>query len=202
MRVKRLTYIGQLKCVGFLLLGIVLLVVLVYSGTTVKESIDALTEKQLFDYFHLSNSTSCRLSHDFGGKIGLLGMDGQKAVCVDPEVRPKPGDCLVYSFGIREDWTFEQVMEDFGCDVFAFDPSINRTDEKISDKIFYYNLGLGAKDEVVNGKGWHLQPLSSIYRRLSKEQHGHRVIDYLKLDIEMEEWNALPQIVQSGIMKL
>ena len=188
----------QVKQVGLILLLLATLVITIVSLR--EQSIDTLNEEQqLFDFFTWSNSTSCRLSHDFGGKIGLLGIDGQKAVCMDPQVRPKPGDCIVYSFGIKDDWTFEQVMEEYGCRVFAFDPSINRTDEKRTDKILYFNLGLGAKDEM--RKDWHLQPLSVIYRRLAKEQHGQRVIDYLKLDVEMEEWKALPQILQSGMMK-
>lgn len=32
-------------------------------------------------------------------------------------------------------------------------------------------------------------------------KHGEAVIDYLKIDIEGNEWHVLPQIVQSGMLK-
>jgi hypothetical protein len=41
------------------------------------------------------------------------GKDGQKAVCIDPQVAPQPGECLVYSFGIADDWSFDEEMEEY-----------------------------------------------------------------------------------------
>lgn len=69
-----------------------------------------------------SNSSSCRLSNDFGGAMALFGIDGQKAVCLDTEVRPIKGKCLVYSFGVNNEWSFEDTMDEYGCEVYAFDP--------------------------------------------------------------------------------
>lgn len=48
------------------------------------------------------------------GEPQWTGIDGQKAVCLDPGVAPEPGACLVYSFGISDDWSFDQVMESYG----------------------------------------------------------------------------------------
>jgi hypothetical protein len=33
-----------------------------------------------------------------------------------------------------------------------------------------------------------------------KKRHGEHVIDYLKIDIEFDEWVAIPQIVESGML--
>ena len=44
-----------------------------------------------------------------------------------------------------------------------------------------------------------MKTLSSIYQLLVP-LHGNAVIDYLKMDIESAEWEAIPQIVSSGMM--
>ena len=78
-----------------------------------------LNAQEIIDYIYWTNGSSCQLAHDFGGVMMRKpsGFDGQKAVCLDPPVRPPPGDCLVYSFGIGGDWSFEEAMEAYGCRV-------------------------------------------------------------------------------------
>ena len=42
-------------------------------------------------------------------------MDGQKSVCLDKIFRDlSRGQCLVYSFGVGDDFTFELAMADMG----------------------------------------------------------------------------------------
>ena len=44
--------------------------------------------------------------------------DGDKLLCLDNLSHDiMDGNCLVYSFGIAEDWTFEISMADMGCKV-------------------------------------------------------------------------------------
>ena len=40
-------------------------------------------------------------------------VDGDKFVCLD-DLLQKEDDCIVYSFGIKDDWTFEDHMDSFG----------------------------------------------------------------------------------------
>ena len=44
--------------------------------------------------------------------------DGVKNICLD-QLYPAilSGSCLVYSFGIAEDWTFEEMIAKLGCKV-------------------------------------------------------------------------------------
>lgn len=179
--------------------------------------VDELTMEQIITYVEWSNSSSCRLSHDFGGNvIFTAGVDGQKAVCLDPAVRPerasgawppvtkkKFNECLVYSFGIKNEWSFDEAMEALGCRVYAFDPSMNRTRHDHTSKIHFYDLGLSDRDEQRLDdkdvkKNWTMKSLDSIYRNLLG--HGGKIIDYLKIDIERDEWIVLPQILSSGMM--
>ncbi len=162
-----------------------------------------LTGTQLLKYFMWTNQTSCLLSHDFGGAMSYnpSGLDGQKAVCIDPEVAPKPGNCLIYSFGIHNEWSFDEQMERYGCEVFAFDPSMGVDSYDHRPRIHFYNWGLSDRDEILEEESgnWTVYSLSSIYENLSSI-HSRKIIDYLKIDIEYDEWIALPQIIRSGML--
>lgn len=162
---------------------------------------ESLTGYQLLQYVMWTNSSSCLLSHDFGGVLvqNPPGIDGQKAVCIDPHVAPNPADCLVYSFGINDEWSFDEQMEKYGCQVFAFDPSMAKGQHDHSPGIHFYDWGLGNRDEVEKDTNWTLRSLSSIYSDLTA-RHGHKKIDYLKIDAEFAEWIALPQMIQSGML--
>ncbi|XP_057381535.1 probable methyltransferase-like protein 24 [Daphnia carinata] len=165
-------------------------------------NINSLTPEQIIEYLMWTNQTSCKLSHDFGGKMlkNPSGFDGQKAVCLDTEVAPKAGSCIVYSFGINNEWSFDEAMESYGCKVFAFDPSMNTGNHQHSLGVTFYNFGLSGKDEV-DMRGWDLKTLSSIYSVLKeKNQHADVNIDYLKIDIESAEWEVIPDIIRSGML--
>ena len=163
-------------------------------------NVTGLSPEEIVEYFLWTNQTSCKLSHDFGGRMlkNPSGFDGQKAVCLDPEVAPKAGRCVVYSFGINYEWSFDEAMESYGCQVFAFDPSMKDIDHDHSKAVKFYNLGLGAKDTSENN-GWKLKTLSSIYSML-RPIHGNATIDYLKIDIESAEWDAIPNIITTGML--
>lgn len=165
-----------------------------------------LNGQQLTDYFSWSDSGACRLVQDFGGVMVSIGnvpaIDGQKAVCLDrPHLAPSPDKCIAYSFGINNEWSFDEAMEKYGCRVFAFDPSMNVSDHDRSEWIHFYQIALGSKDgDTWNGRsGVQTRTLDSIHKML-KSRHDSDVIDYLKLDIETAEWDVLPQIVSSGMM--
>lgn len=164
--------------------------------------IATMTSKQIMDYFHWNNASSCRLAQYFGGVTFINGVDGQKAVCMDPEIMPLAGQCIVYSFGINYDWSFEQMIDRYGCAVYAFDPSLAMDTQKCNDSnIHYFHLGLGNREQKFDD-GWHVQSLSAIYEKLQTEKfHASNLfIDYLKIDIEEEEWTVLVDILDSGMI--
>ena len=58
-------------------------------NNNVEVDADSMTARQVTDYFLMTNRSSCRLVHDFGGKMERnqnhftqSGIDGQKAVCL------------------------------------------------------------------------------------------------------------------------
>jgi len=169
-----------------------------------KISADSMTARQIVEYLKWTNHSSCQISHYFGGNYGSVsllfspGMDGQKAVCVDFQVEPVSEACIVYSFGISNEWSFDEAMQKYGCYVFAFDPSMNKEDHLHSKRIHFYNLGLGYED-AVRSNGWNMKTLSSIYKML-KPKHGDMIIDYLKIDIEGDEWSVIENIITSGML--
>ncbi|KAG7163228.1 putative Methyltransferase FkbM domain-containing protein 2 [Homarus americanus] len=78
--------------------------------------------KQFFGYFD-QDKYKCLNKKSFGGteSYGLNRLikftDGYKYVCLDPGVAPPPSHCLVYSFGINYEWSFDDAMGVYGCEV-------------------------------------------------------------------------------------
>ena len=161
---------------------------------------ESLTGEQILQYAKWTNRSSCQLIHDFGGFLNRnpSAIDGQKAICLDSEVAPNPNDCLAFSFGINNEWSFDEQMEKYGCQVFSFDPSMGIGPHDHSPGIHFYNWGLSHQVEITDHL-WILGSLSSIYNDLTA-RHGNKIIDYLKIDVEFAEWTALPQIIESGML--
>ena len=70
-------------------------------------------------------------------------LDGDKLVCMDllKDAIDK-GECLIYSFGLGSDWTFEHMFADMGCTVRAFDPTVIQEPENIHANIHFKQFGI------------------------------------------------------------
>ena len=71
------------------------------------------------NYYHLASlvsSNGCNVLKKMAGnwmKCGFL--DGEKMLCMDHLYRAILNEtCLVYSFGLADDWDFEILMADLG----------------------------------------------------------------------------------------
>ena len=59
------------------------------------------------------------LQKNFGGTLwkNTGRIDGDKWMCLDEKYNIKPKDCLIFSFGINNEWSFDDEMDKFGCKV-------------------------------------------------------------------------------------
>ncbi|XP_067652441.1 probable methyltransferase-like protein 24 [Haliotis asinina] len=132
---------------------------------------------------------------------------GNWHVCMDKQFEVKP-PCLVYSFGISNDWTFDDAMGDLGCQVHSFDPSIGKKSFRRSTNVHFHDIGLGSRDDdafvprrdiyVRNSTTWTVRRLKTIMEMLG---HTDRHLDVLKIDVETTEWPAVKDFVESGIFQ-
>ncbi|XP_065558217.1 probable methyltransferase-like protein 24 [Artemia franciscana] len=152
-------------------------------------------------WHYWNNLGACKNMRFFGGWIwrGAVKyqelMDGHKALCLDENIRPVPGNCLVYSFGVKNDWSFENAMMNYGCEVHGFDPSIDVPKQTEERQFIFHKIGLQGKDEV-NANGWQMKTLRSIMKLLG---HENRILDFIKLDIEESEYEAIPNMIETGV---
>lgn len=149
----------------------------------------------------LSNKDAIRLYLDINSrcpKIRRVGhwQDGGWDVCVSD--LPEDTSCIVYSFGINDDPSFDQnlVTRWPHCTVYAFDPSIGRKtgDTFLGNGIHFYNIGLGGHN-YVSDRGWDMLELQSIMEML-----GHEHIDLLKMDIEYSEWAVFRNLKEGKVL--
>ena len=136
--------------------------------------------------------TVCRMKVRVGGRYmsSWHAMDGQKYVCMDDlMIDVENQECVVYSFGISDDWSFEDKMAKLGCKVYAYDPTINIPNFG-SLNIKFEKMGLSG--EAREGKS---KTFSQI---LDANNHTNTKISYLKMDIEGAEIDGLPVWLESG----
>ena len=139
--------------------------------------------------------TVCNVKVRLGGKYlsGCHVMDGQKYVCLDELIRDISNqECVVYSFGIKDDWSFEDSIAGFGCKVYAFDPTIDNPESR-STNIVFKKIGVVGKQGIDND--YH-----TLDQILEDNSHTETNISYLKLDIEAHELSGIPLWLKSGAL--
>ena len=138
----------------------------------------------------------CANMQRFGGRYheGCHYWDGHKFVCM-PELMYdiENNECVVYSFGVSNDWTFEKALGEIGCKVFSFDPTVNHPKE-LEYNVWFEKLGLGKeKDDK--------KSLDSLKSILQKYGHTNTKISYLKIDIEGGEVDGLQSWLESKALE-
>merc|ERR1712106_1135505 len=117
----------------------------------------------------------CRVLKRIGGvwldwpDLPAHAADGDKFVCMDDIILGKP--CLIYSFGIANDWTFEDFTDYRGCEIHAHDPTVDFPAERGNNTHFYKKGVSGKKDETTD-------TLANI---LAENGHTGSVVEYLKI---------------------
>ncbi|XP_047485689.1 uncharacterized protein LOC125036848 [Penaeus chinensis] len=121
-----------------------------------------------------------------------------KDLCLDDKYKIKSGNCVVFSFGINYDWSFEDDMGKFGCMVYAYDPTMGKTDHQRSENIHFFATGIS------NYKGTKLLRLNNrvFMSRVDRFVNFLRAaglegeeIDVIKLDTEMSQVDFLQDLL-------
>lgn len=158
-------------------------------------NVDLLSNEQATARFYKEISTPvqgvCYSLKRFGGRWfpTYQAFDGDKFVCMDGY---SPKDCLVYSFGIRSEWEFEDLMDSLNCTVHAHDPTVSFPPNRGKDEHFH-KLGVAVERDPKT----HMETLKTL---MAANGHDTKKVFYLKVDIEGAELAALPQWIESGAL--
>jgi len=108
-------------------------------------------------------------------------------------LQPKSRDCIVYSFGVNRESSFEaEILDRTSCEIYAYDgsvdkmgPEIKENDEEAQRRIRFFQKYIGNKETN------ETSTLGGIMRR-----NGHSHINVLKIDIEGNEFHTLLQVLE------
>ncbi|XP_071536205.1 probable methyltransferase-like protein 24 [Panulirus ornatus] len=159
-------------------------------------------------YNHYVNTVQARC-HNWAQMGGWLSApeDGKKFVCLDKRFNIVPGNCVVLSFGINNEWSFEDDMDRLGCEVYAFDPTMGMDDHKRSPNVQFFKLGISnfqghrkirnnmRKSDLDSYQSFPVDRYENIVERLGL---SGRPIDYVKLDVELSELDFLQDILNNS----
>jgi len=136
-------------------------------------------------------------------RIGKRG-DGGKWLCNMRSIieKRKPNPCIVYSFGVSDDMTFEvEFNRQFGCHTFSFDPGstikeLHKND--LRENMSLYQVGLAPLWQFLYGPNG-ATPMKGATETFFGilDQLEHTYIDFLKIDVEGNEYSALPDVISS-----
>ncbi|KAL7513375.1 hypothetical protein ACHAXN_010426 [Cyclotella atomus] len=131
----------------------------------------------------------------------------QQAFCTGDLAAEKLSKCLVYSFGINDNTEWEtKIAKEFGCEVFAFDPT-SKFKQDVAPGVTFHQLGLhGAGVDVskTHSESYDaLDPtkMKSLGEIIKLMGHEGRKIDILRLDCEGCEHGVLKEMACSGESK-
>ncbi|KAJ8307707.1 hypothetical protein KUTeg_014738 [Tegillarca granosa] len=176
-----------------------------YNDTIVlpsKDVISRMSHEDLGSLYHrfVQYVTSLQVLCRRVTRVGQLD-DGGWEICDDHHYKPSV-NCLVYSFGIKDDFSFDDEMgKQYGCEVHSFDPSNGLKDHKRSEKVTFHSYGISNDNkDFVSGKGtrWKMKNLNSFKEFLG---HSSKQLDVLKMDVETWEWRILPEMISTGSLQ-
>ncbi|KAI0027037.1 methyltransferase domain-containing protein [Vararia minispora EC-137] len=147
----------------------------------------------LWDFFTPAFQCPYRVS-----RIGRRG-DGGKWVCGIEEIAKKD-KCIVYSFGVSRDSSFEAAVLNLapGCEVWGYDYNVGMwgpeiyLNKTLSQRAYFFPYGLGPQDHHKKSEAPKMYTLQSIMGL-----NGHAHIDILKIDIEEDEFEVFRAITDS-----
>jgi hypothetical protein len=96
-------------------------------------------------------------SHVFSSKLSNAIASSSSADSTAHQFLDSHRPCLVYSFGIADETSFDFAAEAIGCEVFMFDPSIGQPEQDLNDNMHFYPIGLADHNFVVEPQGWRMQ---------------------------------------------
>ena len=115
--------------------------------------------------------------------------------------------CIIYSFGIADHYAFESDMGKLGCVVHAYDPTVELPSSPTKN-VHFKKIGLGhftgnMKVRSNNDPKNLTKPLPVTTLKDAIVRNGDfgKEITYIKVDIESAELKAIPEWIESGILK-
>jgi len=127
-------------------------------------------------------------------RLGALG-DGGKWVCGLSRVAKKP-DCIVYSFGINYESSFESeiLSNTDNCEIWGYDFSVTAFGPEIPRSLLhrthFHAFGLSGTDKHAPDDKPPMYTLESLMKL-----NGHTHIDILKIDIEGWEFETITTLL-------
>ena len=191
---------------------------------TLVNLVDLPMHEQYYKTLSKSKPTPCTVKKSLGGQWIELSdslkswceeqgncetwpqMDGVKTLCMDKiHIDVISGSCLIYSFGLSDDWSFEEVMAKLGCKVRSFDPTIEGPPlEFVWPKhLSFQKIGISNQTEEVeiSDLPGHIKyPLNSLKNIVNQMNDTGRTINVLKLDVEGYEFRVIPEIIDSSMI--
>ncbi|KAL7647535.1 UNVERIFIED_CONTAM: hypothetical protein RMT77_001135 [Armadillidium vulgare] len=121
--------------------------------------------------------------------------NGEKWMCFDGQLFNEP--CIVVSFGINHEWSFEDSISGLRCEVFAFDPTMNVKNHERSELIHFYNLGLSNQSStiMIGNVSSEVERYENILKMLDLH---NKEITYLKMDVEGFELNFFNDVLNTN----
>lgn len=101
--------------------------------------------------------------------------------------------CIVYGMGIADDSSFEEQMQQLGCETHAFDCTVKPSSPAVAGKSFkFHDWCIGQKGNVSFQNNLYLKTDEDRiqFKTLAETMKdlGHSHVDLLKFDIEGFEW--------------
>ncbi|XP_063599590.1 uncharacterized protein LOC134775909 isoform X1 [Penaeus indicus] len=141
--------------------------------------------------------THCSHPKTFGGPPKGKH-DAKKIICLDERFKIDPQNCSVFSFGINRDFSFEDGMARYGCQVFAYDPTMGVDDHQRSEKVRFFATGISNYNGmklVGMSKSWSMQKVDRFENLVKAVGMEGKTIDVVKLDVELAELDFMQDML-------